>query len=436
MAIATKSILHKLRLKGHFDKTPESTEYCLWRDRLIRQRLKICMWIAIPCLLTFTIHDCLYVKPKGWNPWVESDIVRMFLIALGIFLYRAKWSQNHLQWLVWYASWSMTAFPSSWMLARGMPAPSEIALIMTMVIQATFLPFFWLACLVIQTGALLSNWVSLLLLKEDFNAILALLFWFWLGLTCTVGVYLYERLQRQEFESRRELAVLLNSVTHDLRSPVTGSSMVLQNLIVKGKHVDGNVRVDISVLKRLLQGSDRQLKIIDLLLETQKTSLQQIVLHRQSCNLFCLIESIVLEIEPILQQNRVAIDNQVDRNLPEINADPLQLWRVFNNLITNAIKHNPPGIELCLDAVMEKDWIKVFVADNGVGIAPKQQSRLFELYTRGDRSRYMPGLGMGLYLCRQIINAHCGEIGLDSHPGKGTTFWFTLPIYKHQMANF
>ena len=72
--------------------------------------------------------------------------------------------------------------------------------------------------------------------------------------------------------------------------------------------------------------------------------------------------------------------------------------------------------------------IRIEVADNGVGIPPKQRSKLFELYARGDRARYMPGLGMGLYLCQQIIQAHQGEIGFETNCDRGSTFWFTLPL--------
>ncbi|MEO0542119.1 MAG: sensor histidine kinase, partial [Cyanobacteria bacterium P01_A01_bin.105] len=68
------------------------------------------------------------------------------------------------------------------------------------------------------------------------------------------------------------------------------------------------------------------------------------------------------------------------------------------------------------------------VRDTGIGIPPEQRSRLFELYTRGKRARYMPGLGLGLYVCKQIITAHGGDIGIASPVEQGTVFWFTLPL--------
>jgi len=68
------------------------------------------------------------------------------------------------------------------------------------------------------------------------------------------------------------------------------------------------------------------------------------------------------------------------------------------------------------------------VADNGVGMSQQQCERLFELYFRGDQKRQSVGLGLGLYMCRQIITAHGGEISVRSRPGKGAIFWFTLPL--------
>ncbi|MFE1743984.1 sensor histidine kinase [Coleofasciculus sp. H7-2] len=91
-------------------------------------------------------------------------------------------------------------------------------------------------------------------------------------------------------------------------------------------------------------------------------------------------------------------------------------------------------VEYCLlhcvfDATLQTPrLLRCTIQDNGVGIPPQQQQRLFELYYRGVHSRYMPGLGLGLYLCQQIIKAHQGKIGVISQPGCGATFRFTLPV--------
>jgi signal transduction histidine kinase len=101
---------------------------------------------------------------------------------------------------------------------------------------------------------------------------------------------------------------------------------------------------------------------------------------------------------------------------------------VFENLISNALKHNPPGVVVTLQATVEAEMIRCTVEDNGIGISQLQRDRLFQLYVRGSQSRHTPGLGIGLYLCQQIITAHGGEIDVISSPGLGTKFWFTLPL--------
>jgi signal transduction histidine kinase len=116
-------------------------------------------------------------------------------------------------------------------------------------------------------------------------------------------------------------------------------------------------------------------------------------------------------------------------------------------VISNAINHNPPGLLITLDAVVVDQFagrshnfsktifkesgsmLKVIVQDNGVGISPHQKDNIFEPYSRTQQSQYQPGLGLGLYICRQIVLAHGGEIGLDCIQ-PGVRFWFTLPLSK------
>lgn len=108
--------------------------------------------------------------------------------------------------------------------------------------------------------------------------------------------------------------------------------------------------------------------------------------------------------------------------------DVFQLRRVFENLITNAIKHNPPGISLEISTRIEGQMLTCIVEDNGVGIPQEECELMFERYQQGSRARRSLGVGLGLYLCRQIIQAHGGKIGVISAVNQGAKFWFTLPI--------
>ena len=231
--------------------------------------------------------------------------------------------------------------------------------------------------------------------------------------------------QKQEFESRRELKVFLHSVTHDLKTPVMASSIVLSNIL---QQPGEEITLNRSVLERLHQGSDRIFKIVDTLIEAHSTEVNGIKLIPQFCRLQDLVNSVLIDLQPTLLQHQALVQNCLSEHLPDIWADPIQLWRVLNNLIGNALKHNPNSVRITIDATVEKDHLYLTVSDDGIGIFTEQSDRLFKLYARGKRSRYMPGLGIGLYLSQQIITAHGGEIGVVSTLGNGCTVWLTLPI--------
>jgi len=102
-------------------------------------------------------------------------------------------------------------------------------------------------------------------------------------------------------------------------------------------------------------------------------------------------------------------------------------------LIANAIKHNPPNLKLTISAqINDENMMLCEVADNGVGMNSEQSEHLFELYAQGKKqhqlNRRSLSLGLGLYICRQIVQAHGGVIGVIGEPNVGSRFWFTLPI--------
>jgi PAS domain S-box-containing protein len=216
----------------------------------------------------------------------------------------------------------------------------------------------------------------------------------------------------------------LNAVSHDLRTPIMGTMMVLKNLEQKAGDA---VTLSRSVLERMVQSSDRQLSMINSLLEAHSSEAWGIHLHCEKLSLHHLVQTIADDLDPLLVENQATLINQVSLDLPPVTADPALIRRVFENLLTNALKHNPPGLHLTITATIEDDLIRCNVQDDGVGMTPDECDSLFERYARGPRARRSTGIGLGLYLCRQIITAHGGQIGAVSAPGDGAAFWFTLP---------
>ncbi|BAB75262.1 PAS domain-containing sensor histidine kinase [Anabaena sp. FACHB-709] len=263
----------------------------------------------------------------------------------------------------------------------------------------------------------------------------------------------------QRKQAQEALRVFFHAVSHDLRNPVLGTLMVLRNLLNdeageagKAEEAGGEltarfspspqspipspqspIPVPRSILKRMVQSSDRQLNLINSLLEAHIGEVQGLSLQCQPVQLQMVVEAAIADLEPMLVDNQATLINLVTADLPLVNADPTQVWRVFSNFIVNAIKHNPPGLHLTINAIPQDDEIYCTVNDNGVGISQQQSDRLFDLYFRGGSIRNSLGLGLGLYLCKQIITAHGGEIGVKSGLEKGATFWFTLPMTSNQV---
>ncbi|HLO48177.1 MAG TPA: MASE1 domain-containing protein, partial [Kamptonema sp.] len=263
-------------------------------------------------------------------------------------------------------------------------------------------------------------------------------------------------------ESNRLKDLFIHAVSHNLRTPIMGMLILLKNLLNKPCSDNSTtenqqtIPVPRSILERMVQGSEHQLSMVNSLLDAHASEVNGIVINCTPVQLRDLSSEIVRNLEPIVEKNNATLTQIVPTDLPLVNADAKQLRRVFENLLTNALKHNPPGVNLslkievintvadrsqCLSknpspyilekSTMDNHLIRCTIEDNGVGISPNQSESLFELYVQDPHNRQLSGLRLGLYISRQIIKAHGGEMGVDSKPGVGSKFWFTLPIANY-----
>lgn len=225
--------------------------------------------------------------------------------------------------------------------------------------------------------------------------------------------------------------MLLHAVTHDLRTPVFGTLMLLKSLLRQSNQTNlsqSTVPISRTILEKIVQSCDRQVHLINSLLQTYSDEAPEINLYREPIQLRSLSDAIIEKLNPQLEKNQATVTNIIAEDLPPVLADVSYLKQVLEQLICNTLKHNPPGRKIRLEATVERKFIRFAIADDGEGLTPQQQKRLFDLYVRGLDSHHLTGIGLGLYLCRQIITAHGGQIGAISQPGQGATFWFTLAI--------
>ncbi len=247
----------------------------------------------------------------------------------------------------------------------------------------------------------------------------------------------------------------MHAVSHDLRNPVVGMSMIVKNLLAQTTATASGIAqqttslaVPTRILTRIGQNCDRQLHLINSLVEASEVEMWGVALQCQPIALPPLVAELAETWAPILADHQATLEYHAAPTLPLVHADPSQLWRVLENLLANALKHNSPGIRLSLtaeplptvhqpnphppdnylDASPPRTYLRCALADNGVGIDPVQAAGIFERYRRGTSAAKTRGLGLGLYLCRQIVMAHGGTIGVEPSPQTGATFWFTLPI--------
>ncbi|MCX7595830.1 MAG: PAS domain S-box protein, partial [Fischerella sp.] len=259
-------------------------------------------------------------------------------------------------------------------------------------------------------------------------------------------------------EINRVKDVVLHTISHDLRTAVIGNLMVLQNLLKHqglgtenwGPEIENqmsshpitpsvylpassSIPVPRSIIERMIQGNDRQLRMIDSLLEIHSSEVEGIILHREAVKFNALLETIIKDIEPMLVQNQAQLRTLVSEDLPLVFADPAKLHKVFVNLFTQILQNNPPGLNLKLSAKVEANMIRCTIQHHGTPMSKLECDRLFELQVRDPQARFSTDIGLKMHLCQQIMKAHGGEIGVNSNRKCGVTFWLTLPLVLNQI---
>jgi len=220
----------------------------------------------------------------------------------------------------------------------------------------------------------------------------------------------------------KEYARLIKIVAHDLRNPV-GAVSSMASLMLDKDQLDPEVH-EMAVLMKA--SADNSLTLISELLKTDFDHQQNIKKEKFALDEFLqqCIQLLSFRAKDKKQQLVLKSDTSL-----EINADHDKLWRVLNNLIVNAIKFSPEGAYIYIDAALYGNKLVISVKDNGIGIPPGMHSQLFDPFTSARRKGTggEQPFGLGLYISKQIIEAHSGKIGFTSEAGAGTIFFIELP---------
>jgi signal transduction histidine kinase len=234
--------------------------------------------------------------------------------------------------------------------------------------------------------------------------------------------------QQLEFKNR-----FLSHVSHELRTPLTCIHQYV-TLLLDG--LAGPVLPDQSDhLKTVLKSVNQLHAMIRDLLEATRAENGKMRIELRCISLSEVAHQAIAMLRPMANEKHIGLEIGLDQRLPLVHADPDRALEVLINLVENAIKFTPPDGAVMLQANVvdaDPDFVYVAVTDTGRGISPEAKSLIFErLYQDPDSiDNNRSGLGLGLFICREIIRLHEGKIWVSSEPGQGSTFTFTLPVYS------
>ena len=233
--------------------------------------------------------------------------------------------------------------------------------------------------------------------------------------------------ERQLDEAKHEL---LTNVSHELRTPLAAISNIISNTLVG---VTGTISDKLrSHLEIARINTKRLSNIIDNLLDIASLDAGSVTIRREPADFGALADEVVRSLEPEMAQKGIRFDKQPPSEPVEIYCDTTAIAQVMRNLLTNAIRFTPQDgiVRLMMERV--GDQIEVAVVDSGVGIPPEDQPSIFERFHQVGRT-YGPGekgLGLGLSISRHLVEMHGGTIGLTSSQGRGSRFYFRLPLFS------
>jgi signal transduction histidine kinase len=229
--------------------------------------------------------------------------------------------------------------------------------------------------------------------------------------------------QRSAEQSRRDLVA---AVSHDLRTPLASIRAMIEAI---NDGVVGDPETIQRYLRTTQSETERLAHLIDDLFELSQIDAGALQLQLEVGSLHDLISDTLRSLGVQAEKRGVELVGSVDAALPPVRFDPARIQRVLDNLVGNAIRHTPATGRVELRADVGGDEVRVIVRDTGEGISVDEQAHVFERFYRGEKSRSRDGggAGLGLTIARGIVNAHGGRIWIESSPGSGTAFFFTIP---------
>ena len=236
------------------------------------------------------------------------------------------------------------------------------------------------------------------------------------------------RVERQLRDADRQKDAFLATLAHELRNPlgpIRNAVELLRQLGNDAPHQQEQAR------QTVIRQTNHLVRLVDDLLDISRINQGKITLRREPTELAAFIGTALETVQPIMESRQHALSVTLPPHSVTLYGDNVRLAQIIGNLLHNAAKFTPLGGQVALTATLEGDTLVIRVADNGIGIAPANASRIFELFAQAQHvsDRVQDGLGIGLSLVRKLVELHDGTVTVSSQgEGQGSTFEVRLPV--------
>jgi PAS domain S-box-containing protein len=243
------------------------------------------------------------------------------------------------------------------------------------------------------------------------------------GKLIAVAQIVQDTTQQKELEKRKDDFV--NMASHELKTPITSMKLYIDLLAVRLKKF--NDERALKTLGSINQQTERLQELVNDLLDVSRIQTGKLTFTKEEFRLDKLVAETIEDLRGMAKQQQITFSGKTPI---KVKADRFRIYQVITNLVTNAVKYSADGKEIRIKVKRNGSDAIVSVEDFGIGIAREQQKKVFErLYqVMDDKGKTFPGFGMGLYISKEIITRHKGKIWVVSEKGKGSTFYFTLPL--------